>query len=119
VSCAIEFEFEFEFASVASTFADFVIVIVTFVIVAVIDSLYSFNARQRLESQYFLKKLARIVSVSTIECDRVRSSAIECDRVRLSGFECDRVRLIRQRSKRALHRNAIPESRCVPRAEDP
>jgi len=82
VSCAIEFEFEFEFASVASTFADFVIVIVTFVIVtfvivafvivavidAVIDSLYSFNARQRLESQYVLKKLARIVSVSTFEC---------------------------------------------------
>jgi len=81
VSCAIEFDF----ASVAFTFADFIIV--TFVIVAVIDDgvdggvdgVYSFNVRKRLESQYFAEKLARIESVSTIECDRVRSSAIECD----------------------------------------
>jgi len=71
VSCAIEFEF----ASVAFTFADFVIVtfviVIVAVVVVVIEALYSFNVRQCLKSQYFFEKLARIVSVSTIGCDRV------------------------------------------------
>jgi len=83
VSCV---ESEFDFASVAFTFFDFVIVtfVIVIVIVAVIDGLYSFNVRQRLESQYFSEKQARSVSVSSaIECDRVRV------RVRVSAIECD------------------------------